>query len=107
MSPVRAPKIAISNGFRADVKGLRQRYPEVDAAVNEFKETLLAMWRPAHIPVDEKAFPGIYSARVDYPALGSVGRHQFLATYHAKVGKNPMQEPLVLYTLVTLTERQR
>lgn len=104
---LRAPEIRTADSFQSDVEALRSRFPEIDAAIEEWLDALRGEWDIPHRAIDPQTHPGAYTANVDYPAGGSEGLGVFCVTYHAtpRAG-NPMQYPLRIYTVLSITLRE-
>lgn len=106
MTALRAPVVNRTDSFKADVAALLGRFPLLDVVLEEIEDLLRSLWFVPHYPVDEDRYPGVYGVAVDYPPAGSDGLGVFFVTYHAtSLTPNPMQHPLRVYTLLTITER--
>jgi hypothetical protein len=108
VSPLRAPTVTHGDTFRADVEALRGKYPEIDAIIAEFSETLTVAWNVPHRPIEGQNDPDIYGVALDYPPSGSAGIGALFVVYHASPeADNKMSDPLRKYTLLSLTERKK
>lgn len=84
---------------------LLPKYPDLDAALQQFTDFLRLGYNQPQIPVDPSVL-GVYLIRMDYPPMGSAGAGRFLVTYHATDPKPlSMFEPHRVYTLLTISER--
>lgn len=101
---VRPSVIKRAECFDADVKALRDKYPELDVAVDGFVEALKSSGRLPDIAIDRADFPQVYYRYIDYPPRGSLGRKAFVITYHVRWSGAPVGEPCRTTTLLTLVE---
>jgi hypothetical protein len=107
MAPMRAPRVERAPPFHEDLAALREKYSTINDVVDDLSETLTAVWRPPHTPVDPSSLPEIFAVNLDYPPSGAEGRGIFRITYHATPEvANKMSDPLRTYTLLTIQERQ-
>lgn len=103
MSAVRAPTLELAPSFNKHVDALRPKYPEIDACVEDFTDTVRAYWTIPHFPVNPR-YPNVYAEKIDYPDLGASGIGLFLVTYYAsELTTNPMQHPLRRFVLISIT----
>lgn len=106
--PVRASEVNTTDAFKADMKTLRQKYPEIDAAFNELRDTLLLGYNVPLMPVDLPS--NVFAQKMDYPPMGSLGLGRFIVTFHHVMDEkghaaNPMTNPLRIFTFLTVSER--
>lgn len=107
MSPLRAPVVNLGDTFKADAQALRSKYHDLDAVIDELRETLTVAWNVPHRAIEGQN-PDVYGVALDYPPLASAGIGALFVTYHASAeAENKMAQPLRTYTLLSITERKQ
>lgn len=106
--PVRAFETRLSDAFKTDLDGLRDRFPRIDEAVQEFRD-ILAGYSVPHFPLTAVG-AGVFARRVDYRPLGTEGAGRLLVTYLQTDNleahqANPMSNGRWIFTLLTVQER--
>ena len=105
MGAVRASQCVREAQFVTDLRALQSKYPKVDAAIDEFCETLVLDYELPRMLVSPKTLPNVYAHRIDYPPLGEAGLGRFLVTYHATDPAPSPKTPYRTFTLLTISER--
>jgi len=89
--------------FIANVKALRDRYPRIREAIDEFKQALKLDYVIPMLRVSEST-PQVYAQKMDYPPMGSGGRGRFVVVLHATKAAPSMNQPFRTYTLLAISE---
>jgi len=101
------PEVVEASCFRKRVETLRGGYPEIDAVVEDLRETLRFADRLPNIAWNIPSHPDVQVCFADYPADGAAGCRRFLVTYHRELRDISMSQPSCTTTLLTIIEAPR
>lgn len=101
---MRAAQVKEAPSFVASVKALRDRYPEIRAAIDEFRTVLMLL--DSRLPMQKVSdtTERVYAQKMDYPPMGSDGRGRFIVVLHATKPTPSMNQPFQVFTLLAIYE---